>query len=220
MSGLPRRSAERRILRVVLAAVALTVVASGCNNGGERASFAGGVGATTEEASSSPDVSTTSTTLAAESLVLSPDGLGPVPFGTQAAVALSGLTQALGRAENWTPVTAGATCGATRVFTWKNFDVIVNEATAASGGMRGLVGWRVRDTAPTFLDLKTEKGIGLGSTVAAVRAAYGDSVSMAQGDQGPVLTMTAASGVITADLDGGGDLNTVRSLRAGASCAG
>lgn len=204
--------------RIVLVAAALTMLTAACSNDSETSSFAGGVHTSNESRSPAPEPSTTTTPLTAGSIVLSPDGLGPVAFGTQAAVALNGLTQALGRAEKWSLVPAGGACAATRIFTWKNFDVLVNEATATSGSMRGLVGWALRGTEPA-LDFKTEKGVGIGSTVAAARAAYGDSIEIVQEEGGPTLTIPGSSGPITAGLDRLGDAGEIRTLRAGTACA-
>ncbi|MCA1845820.1 MAG: hypothetical protein LC792_22030 [Actinobacteria bacterium] len=151
-------------------------------------------------------------------MVPAPDGLGAaLPFGTQAAKAMNGLTQALGRAENVTVVPPNANCGATRSFRWKDFDVLINEVTGRSGGNPGLVGWAMGAAAPAALGLKTDKGIGVGSTVAAVKAAYGP-VTVAQGPSGPTLVIRAANGVITGDLDGTANTSRVKALRAGASC--
>jgi hypothetical protein len=208
-----------RFSRLVLVIAGLTILTSACSNGKERASFTGGVEAPAETHIPVTDASTTTTALAARSLVLAPDGLGPLAFGTQAAQALHALTQALGRAENWTVVPAGAACAATRIFSWKNFDVLVNEVTAASGSMRGLVGWRLRGTGPTSLGVKTETGIGIGSTLTAVKAAYGESANIVQGEPSPTLNITTPNGVIAGDLDGLGDANRIQALRAGTDCA-
>lgn len=203
---------------MVLVAAALTILTTACSNDNERASFAGGVDAPAESQTPAADASTTTTPLSAASIALSPDGLGPLTFGTQAARALHGLTEAFGRAENWRLVPAGAACAATRIFTWKNLDVLVNEATAESGSTRGLVGWTLRGTKPT-LDLRTDRGIGIGSTVAAVRAAYGDTHKIVQDEHGPLLTIPGSSGLITGDLDGLGDASRIQTLRAGTVCA-
>lgn len=201
---------------MLLVAAGLTILVTGCSGDGERASFAGGVNAPAESPTPTADTSTTTSPLTAGTIVLSPDGLGPLAFGTQAARALHGLTQALGRAENWRLVPADGACAATRIFNWKNFDVIVNEATAESGSTRGLVGWMLRGTEPT-LDLKTDRGIGIGSTVAAVRAAHGD-LTIVQGEDGPMLTIPGSSGLITGELDGLGDASKIQTLRAGTVC--
>jgi len=209
-----------RALRVVLAATTLVVVTAACTSPKEKASSSGAVESPVFTGPESAEPSTATTAFSLAAVVPAPDGLGAaLPFGMQAARAMNGLTQALGRAENVTVVPADANCGATRIFRWKDFDVLINEVTARSGGNPGLVGWAVGAAAPDPLGLKTDKGIGVGSTLAAVKAAYGP-VTVAQGAKGATLVIRAANGVITGDLDGTGDNSRVKALRAGASCAG
>jgi hypothetical protein len=207
-----------RALRVALAAASLVVVTAACTSPKEKASSSGAVETPGFTGPESTEPTTATTALGLAAVVPAPDGIGPLAFGTQAARAMNGLTQALGRAENVTVVPEGANCGATRIFRWKDFDVLINEVTARSGGNPGLVGWAMGAQAPAPLRLKTDKGIGIGSTLAAVKAAYGP-VTVAQGANGPTLVIRAASGVITGDLDGSGDTGRVKTLRAGASCA-
>jgi len=208
-----------RALRVALAAMSLMVVTAACTSPKEKASSPGKVEETpafTGPESAEPSTATTPA-LSLAAVVPAPDGIGPLAFGTQAAKAMNGLTQALGRAENVTTVPPSANCGATRVFRWKDFDVLINEVTARSGGNPGLVGWAMGAAAPPGLGLKTDKGIGIGSTLAAVKAAYGP-VTVAQGPNGPTFVIRVASGVITGEITGAGDTGKVKTLRAGASC--
>jgi hypothetical protein len=210
----------QRALRVALIAMSLMVVTAACTSSSpkQKASSPGAVEETpafTGPESAEPSTATTALSLAA--VIPAPDGIGPLTFGTQAAKAMNGLTQALGRAENVTTVPPNANCGATRVFRWKDFDVLINEVTARSGGNPGLVGWAMGGAAPASLGLKTDKGIGVGSTLAAVKAAYGP-VTVAQGPNGPTFVIRVASGVITGELNGTGDASKVKTLRAGASC--
>jgi hypothetical protein len=130
----------------------------------------------------------------------------------QAARAMEALTQAFGRAESVVPVPAGSACGATRMFQWKGFAVWINEVTGQSGGNPGLVGWAL--SAPAPADLKTAKGIGVGSTAAAIKAAYGPAASRS----GATMTITAPNGSMTADLAGASDSSAVKTLHAGVSC--
>ena len=212
-----------RALRVALAAVSLAAVTAACTSPTspkEKASSSGAVETPVFTGPESAEPSTATTALSLAAVVPAPDGLGAaLPFGMQAARAMNGLTQALGRAENVTVVPADANCGATRIFRWKDFDVLINEVTARSGGNPGLVGWAMGAAAPAALGLKTDKGIGVASTLAAVKAAYGP-VTVAQGPNGPTLVIRAANGVITGDLDGTKDNSRVKALRAGASCPG
>ena len=210
MSGM----CDMRLFRTTLVAITLATLMAACANGEKESSFRG-----FESTAEAPASSTTTTPLSMASLVLSADGLGPLSFGTQAAQALGALTQALGRAESSTIVPQGTTCDATRIFRWKDLDVLVNEVGGRSGGRAGLVGWSVGVTAPSGLGLKTEKGLGTGQTVSAFRAAYGESVSIAQGESGPILTITASNGVLTGEADGLSDASKIKTLRAGVACA-
>ena len=205
----------QRALRVALAAVSLLAVSAACTSPPkEKASMKGDV-RTPFTGTESTEPTTSTTALGMTALVLAPDGIGPLPFGMQAARAMNGLTQALGRAEKVTPVPATATCGATRIFRWKDFDVLINEVTARSGGNPGLVGWSVGATAPSSVGLKTDKGIGIGSTLAAVKAAYGPAVTVA----GTTFAIRGGNNVITGELEGSKDTARVKTLRAGASCS-
>jgi hypothetical protein len=209
---------RRHTLRVALAAGGLAVLVTvGCTTSPpkDKASFSGDVEAPTFSGPESTESTTPTTALSPASVVLAPDGLGSLAFSTQSARAMNGLTQAFGRAEHITVVPEGANCGATRIFRWKNFDVLINEVSARSGGAPGLAGWALGAAAPS-LGLKTDKGIGIGSTVAAVRAAYGPAVTIA----GATLEIRAANGVITGELDGPNNAARVKTLRAGAACAG
>ena len=204
-----------RALRVVVAAMSLVVVTAACTSPPkDKASMKGDVKAPVDIGPESTEPTTATTALSMAALVLTADGIGPLPFGMQVARAVSGLTQALGRAETVTNVPPGADCGATRMFRWKDLDVLVNEVSARSGGTPGLAGWSV-GAAASSVGLKTDKGIGIGSTAAAVRAAYGPAVTMA----GTTLEIRAGNGVITGELDGGSDAARVKKLSAGVSCA-
>jgi hypothetical protein len=204
-----------RALRVAVAAVSLAGLTAACTSPPkDKASMKGDVETVfTGPESTEPTTSTTALSMAV--LVLAPNGIGPLPFGMQAARAMNGLTQALGRAEKITPVPPTSTCGATRIFNWKDFDVLVNEASARSGGNPGLVGWSLGAAAPSSVGLKTDKGIGVGSTLAAVKAAYGPAVTVA----GATFAIRVANGAISGELDGGSDAARVKTLRAGVSCA-
>jgi hypothetical protein len=209
----------RPILAAGLVAAILTLLLAGCtSNGTGRSSFAGGVdafpGATTTVTDSSPP----SATLGRSSVVLSANGLGPLMFGTQAARALAELTQALGQAEKPTLVPAGSSCGATRMFQWGNLHVLVNEVIAGAGATAGLVGWSLNGGVANPIDFRTDKGIGIGSTLAAVRSAYGPDFKIVQTEPTAVFNITTPSGPIAGMLDGVGAANTVRVLWAGTFC--
>ena len=204
-----------RALRVTVVAMSLVVVTAACTSPPkDKASMKGDVKASVVTAPESTEPTTATTALSSAALVLTADGIGPLPFGMQAARAMNGLTQALGRAETVTTVPPGVNCGATRMFRWKDFDVLINEVSARSGGNPGLAGWSVNATAASA-GLKTDKGIGIGSTMAAVRAAYGSVITIA----GTTFKIRGTNSVITGELDGGSDAARVKKLSAGVSCA-
>ena len=129
------------------------------------------------------------------------------------------LIQALGQPDKNTPLPVGTACGATRRLQWANFQVLVNEVGVTSqAGKPGFAGWYLGATAPTQLDFKTEKGITIGSTVAALKAAYGTDVNVARGEQGPGYNITLSKGIILGQLDALTDAGKVKNIQAGNFC--
>lgn len=170
----------------------------------------------------STEPSTTTTLFKKESVVLGADGLSPeLKFGeANAARTINLLMQALGQPEKNQPLPAQSTCGATRRLQWGNLQVLVNEVTSVSGaGRPGFAGWFLGAPSATTHDLKTEKGIGLGSTVAAIKTAYGaEAVNVARGEAGPGFTVTVPTGLILGQLDGLTDTAKVKNIQAGNYC--
>ena len=206
-----------RALSIVALGIMVTAAACG-GGGGGGSSQRGTVGSSPPVADAAPQASTSTTALAAGALVLAADGLGPLHFGTQAARALSGLDQALGKSAPPTVVADPIACGATRIFHWNGLSAVVNEVSGRSSAPVGLVGWSLSGSAPAGADLTTDKGIGIGSTVKRLRAAYGNTVVFAPGAHGPGFTITTASGSMTGDLDSAALTGRVQALRAGTAC--
>ena len=204
-------------VRLTVVALGLTLLTAACSSGKSGTSLAGNV-AQPPASTPATEITTSTTGLDPAALVLSADGLGPLRFGMQAARALSGLTQALGRAEPPTLVADSVVCGATRIFKWKGLTVLVNEVSSRAVSTSGLVGWSLSGPAPAPADLKTDKGIGVGSTVKALKAAYGAAVALAPAGGKPGFKVTTATGAITGELDAAGDTGKVVSLQAGTVC--
>jgi hypothetical protein len=177
---------------------------------------------TTTSAPTTTSTAPTTTTgnLTKEQIVLAADGVGGVKFGTNAAHTINRFMQALGQPEKNTPLPAGTACGATRRLHWANFQVLVNEVTSTSGaGRPGFAGWFLGPATATGLDFKTEKGIGVGSTVAALKAAYGPDVSVqGRGEQGPGFTITQPTGILVGLLDSAADTGKIKNIQAGNYC--
>jgi hypothetical protein len=214
-AGGPGGAAERlrRTVLVVLSAALLTAAA--CSNDKK-----GSATPTTLAPTTAPTESTTTTVpFTKESIVLAADGLGTLTFGTNAARTINVLMQALGQPDKNTPLPVGTACGATRRLQWANFQVLVNEVGVTSqAGKPGFAGWYLGATAPTQLDFKTEKGITIGSTVAALKAAYGTDVNVARGEQGPGYNITLSKGIILGQLDALTDAGKIKNIQAGNFC--
>jgi len=90
--------------------------------------------------------------------------------------------------------------------------------TLASVAIGLLAGWYLGAASPTKLDFKTEKGITIGSTVAALRAAYGTDLNVARGEQGPGYNITLSKGIILGQLDDLEDTGKVKNIQAGNFC--
>ena len=204
----------RRAVHLVLPVVLLGGAA--CGGGDKDAATT----TTAEQTTTSTAPTTTTVPLTKEQIVLSTDGVGAVKFGTNAAHTIARFMQALGPAEKNQPLPAGQACGATRRVVWANFQILVNEVTSISGaGRPGFVGWFLGPATGTALDFKTEKGIGVGATVAALKAAYGDRVSIqARGEDGPGFTITEPTGIMVGLLTIATDAGKVKDIQAGNYC--
>jgi hypothetical protein len=211
-------SRARRFVTSTLVALTVALLLSGCSHGPSRSSLAGGVAPPAPADTATTESPTTSPPLTASSLVLAADGLGPLTFGIQAARALGALTQALGQSDPPTAVAASPSCHATRMFHWRNLAVLVNEVMPGAGTTAGLVGWSVSVGSRDALSMKTDKGIGVGSTLAALRSAYGAAVVITPAEPTPGFTISTPTGKITGELNGQAPGSTIRTLRAGTAC--
>jgi len=206
----------RRAGLLALPVVVLTGAA--CSGGGDKESA---TTTTVEQTTTSTAPTTTSIPLAKEQIVLAADGVGVIKFGTDnAAHILKRFIEALGQPEKDQRLPANTACGATRRFVWANFQILVNEVTSMSGaGKPGFAGWFLGPLTAAPLDFKTEKGIGVGSTVAALKAAYGPDVNVAaRGEEGPGYTITQPTGIILGLLDSAADTGKIKNIQAGNYC--
>ena len=209
----------RRAAVIVLSTVQLAGAAcSGDGDGGEDTSSS----TTPTSLPTSTEPSTTTVPLRKEQIVLSANGLGGelLFYEVNAARTINLLRQALGEPEKNQPLPAQSTCGATRRLQWGSLQVLVNEVTSQSNaGRPGFAGWFLGAPSPTIHDLKTEKGIGIGSTVADLKAAYGtESVVIARGESGPGFSVTLPTGIILGQLDLLTDAGKITNIQAGNYC--
>jgi hypothetical protein len=173
------------------------------------------------QGSTTPTTTPLSTTLTVtkESLLLSPDGLGPLHFGEPTGSLVGRLTSALGVPDKDAPIPPEKRCGATRVVEWSNLQILVNDAPDARAGNTGFVGWFYGINSPRpSLFLKTENGVGLGTTVTALKTAYGEGVDIERGEQGASFSVMAESGILLGALSSMADNGMVLNLQSGSFC--
>ena len=127
----------------------------------------------------------------------------------------------LGPPDKDTPVPPGASCGATRSLQWADLAVFVNDTPNAPTGKSGFLGWYDGVASPKPpLGLLTDKGIGVGSTVGQLKAAYGPDVSISRGEQGAGFNLTAQTGILLGQLSGQTDGDHIKNIQAGGFCGG
>jgi hypothetical protein len=178
-------------------------------------------------------------------VVLRADGLGVVAFGSAERDAMGALQDRLGRpAErgSWSGATPFGTCpGPVRAVRWGRLYVLFTNGSTryAPVGRWHLFAWQVETlqrskvdpqyagpTPPTAPPLRgysprTAAGIGVGSTVAELRAVYGSRVRISYGTPGNIYRFRigqGAAGELSGSLSGGTLRATVTGLDAGAVC--
>ncbi len=149
------------------------------------------------------------------SLVLRPDGLGDIPLGTEAESAISRLTGILGTPTSdsgWVPAfdSPFGVCPGDEVrgVGWSGLLLLFADDTLVTSGQRHLF-FYVYGPQAAPAGLRTETGVGLGSTAAELRAAHpevaifeDDLLGMAafavgEAGLGGTLTSTNADGAVT-----------------------
>ena len=178
-------------------------------------------------------------------VVLRADGLGVAAFGTAERDALRALQDRLGPPEergSWSGASPFGTCpGPVRAVRWGRLYVLFTSGPTRydPAGRWHLFAWQVDAVQRTRLDPqssgppptappplrgyspRTAAGIGFGSTVAELRAAYGSRVRITFGEPGMIYRFTAgqgAAGELSGSLSGGTPGATVTFLAAGAVC--
>jgi hypothetical protein len=172
----------------------------------------------------SPTLATTASSAPASgtaAVALKPDGIGDLAFGAGEAEARAALTKAFGPPtfDESLPAESCST-GATRRVSWGDLTVLLGPGP---GGGLTMVGWTYGTTAPPASPaLTTAEGIGVGSTVAQLRAAYGDRLQVSQDTAAGVVRFTVPGSryqlPLAGVVSGPGDTATVRALYAGSYC--
>jgi hypothetical protein len=179
------------------------------------------------------------------SIRLRPDGLGVAAFGTGEREALDRLSRHLGAPDergSWGGATPFGTCpGPTRAVRWGRLYVLFTNGPTryVAGGRWHLFAYQVDAIQRTKVDPgysgptpppdppplrgyspRTLAGIGFGSTLAHVRAAYGHRVKVTFGEPGMIhrVRISFGAGDLWGALSGGTSRSIVTGLAAGAIC--
>jgi len=193
-----------------------------------------------------PPTSTATATQPTPNVMLRPDGLGVAAFGATQQQTLSGLRRKLGPPDetgSWNGATPFGTCpGDTRAMRWGRLYVLFTNGPtryAPDGSTWHLFAYQVDAVQRTKVDPqysgptpppeppplrgdspKTAAGIGFGSTVAELRAAYGGRLRISSGLPGPVhrFQVRLDAGELSGSLSGRTPSATITGLAAGAVC--
>ena len=185
---------------------------------------------TTSTTSSTTSTTTTTTVPPSDVLILGPENIDGIPFGSDAEGAITSLENVLGAPVSdtgWVPpvdsegVQVYGPCPGTeiRLVEWPNLTTVyTNAATSwAPEGTRQFFFYSYVLYDADYLKLKTAEGIGLGSTVDDLKAAYGDSVDIVSDEFGDYYSVTVpAPGALWGFLDAPD--GTVVSIQGGIGC--
>ena len=178
--------------------------------------------------------------------VLRPDGLAVTAFGAAERDALAALERRLGTPDergSWKGANPFGTCpGPVRAVRWGRLYVLFTSGPTRyeARGRWHLFAYQVDAVRRTAVDPnysgptpppdppplrgsspRTAAGIGFGSTLAQLRAAYGDRVTVSSGTPGNVhrfRVRLGAAGELYGSLSGSGSATTVTGIAAGAGC--
>ena len=201
---------------------------------------------TTRERAPTPAPPATPAARASRTPVLRPDGLAVAAFGVAERDALAALKRRLGPPDergSWKAANPFGTCpGPVRAVRWGRLYVLFTSGPTRyeTGGRWHLFTYQVDAIRRTAVDPndrgptpppdppplrgaspRTAAGIGFGSTLAELRAAYGDRVTVSGGPPGNVdrfRIRLGAGGELHGSLSGSRPAATVTGIAAGAGC--
>lgn len=212
-------------------AAAVTTVASSTTTSTSTAAPTTTESTTTTTTTTEPTTTTTDTTLPpAEILILGPENIDGIDFGTDADQTVASFEEILGPPTDdtgWVPpvdsegVQVYGPCPGTliRVVDWSNLKTVYTNAQTQWGaeGTRHFFFYSYVLFDSDVLGLSTAEGIGLGSTVEDLRAAYGDTIDIISDEFGDYFNVSVpAPGVLWGFLTGPD--GTVMSIQGGTGC--
>ncbi|MEQ1701504.1 MAG: hypothetical protein ABMA25_15455 [Ilumatobacteraceae bacterium] len=179
---------------------------------------------TVAETTTTETVLTTTTLAPVEGLMLSGAGLGDALFGADDEGVIAYVTSILGAPDTDTgwidPATIGACPGTeVRLVDWNDLALFFSDESSYATGVRHFAAFTYGPAFAATIDpfgLASEAGIGVGSTVAQLRATYPDAAINA--DDGFSGNTFAISGGLYGFLTGVTDADTITEIVAGNGC--
>lgn len=173
--------------------------------------------------------STTSTTSVTESLTLRPDGVGDIYFGTGADATLDSVSAILGPPSSDTgwldPTQVPSACAGVviRFVDWGSLQVFLTEGPTdwAPAGTRHFAAYaHSPQVGEPVWDLRTGRGLGVGTSVGDLRALYGEVAVSTDPLFGPFFEIDVpGAGYLWGEITGVDATDTVKSISGGRSCA-
>lgn len=214
----------------LLLALLLALAAAACDRGTEAPAPGEAAGGESDEEADHED-ERDATVPDSAGVVLSRGGLGVAQFGDEAEAALANLREAMGTPNTlskWLPMERSlwGVCPGSEVrgAKWGDLWVLFSDRSELSDE-RHLSGWMLGgSSALGRTELKTTEGIALGSTLAELREAYGQRLSLEPFELGQRFTVAPAEGekagsrLLAGTVSGEEDDDTVRTLRGGLPC--
>jgi hypothetical protein len=168
----------------------------------------------------------------ASDLRLQPEGLGPLPFGTDAGRTLSVLSQALGSPDSdsgWLPADVETLrCPGTRAraVNWGSLTVYLSDGPTVWGpdGFDHFFAYSYEleegFAGPEGPSLRTSEGLELGDTLSRSSAIYGEtSITRNHPERGTTLEIEVpGGGYLWGVFSGSGEEDALLSLRGGLGC--
>lgn len=161
----------------------------------------------------------------ADVVQLGGDGLGIVTFGAEPEAAIAAATAVFGEPTEdtgWSDPLTVSTCAGTQVrrVSWGSLSLYFGDESPVAQGTPHLFAYSygtADDLEGAPVGLATPEGIGLGSTVEFLRAAYPEVV-VEPGEEGIIEPNFFLSDVLSGRLTGGGDADLVTVIIGGDAC--
>ena len=206
---------RRASLGLLLASVALALAACSddAQEGAATTTSRGPVATASQESPATTVPVTgappTAATLPGQTVVLAADGLGAVRFGESAEATVAKLQAALGPPSGDRRPEGPCNPAVTRTLVWGNLQVNLGP---------GFVGYEMSLQGESR-DLRTEAGIGRGSTVGDLQVAYGPRLELVPGEADARFSVALPAGTLRGVAFTPQERDEVLSIAAGTTCA-